>query len=444
MPLAEQAAAALRSRGHTIAVFEATTGGLVNAALQSVHGASAFTTCGAVTYSSRKGAPVLGGDLSLPASSDASSYILSKQAWTQGLARAKRRETGATWCVAESGACGPTFLHDGLQVGFTALFIAGPVERGLLVHSTHAERESNMWGYTKAALDLIAETIPLADGVGATAEAPLLRATEDRYGGVEIEVSASDPTMISAAAFDRELHAALARWEAAEKRGLWLKLPLTAAACLAPAVAHGFAFHHAQSGHVLLTRWLPSTPSPLPAYAFTQIGVGGVVLNSKGEVLMVQERISPMAQFQNSWKLPGGLADPGEHFAETVAREVLEETGVTAALAGVVSIRHSHGYRFGQGDLYVLVKLLVPPGADDAIKLDPEELRDARWMSRETIASLVEHDPKALLAEKVSVSNFKMISNALDGRLIVGSELATSRPGPRPALFYAADNGDAA
>ena len=32
------------------------------------------------------------------------------------------------------------------------------------------------------------------------------------------------------------------------------------------------------------------------------VGVGGVVLNSRGEVLMVQERVSPMAAFQGSWK----------------------------------------------------------------------------------------------------------------------------------------------
>ena len=41
-----------------------------------------------------------------------------------------------------------------------------------------------------------------------------------------------------------------------------------------PAVAAGFAFHHAKPGYVLLTRWLPTDqPSPLPRYGFTQIGV---------------------------------------------------------------------------------------------------------------------------------------------------------------------------
>lgn len=33
------------------------------------------------------------------------------------------------------------------------------------------------------------------------------------------------------------------------------------------------------------------------------------------DVLMVVEKFSPAAAFQGSWKLPGGLADPGEHFA---------------------------------------------------------------------------------------------------------------------------------
>ena len=74
---------------------------------------------------------------------------------------------------------------------------------------------------------------------------------------------------------------------------------------------------------------------------------------------MVVERVSPMAQMQGQWKLPGGLADPGEDFADTVAREVREETGVRAALEGVVSLRHSHGYRFGQVTLTLPLTLAL-------------------------------------------------------------------------------------
>ena len=197
----------------------------------------------------------------------------------------------------------------------------------------------------------------------------------------------------------------------------------------------GFKFHHAKPGYALLTRWLPSTPSPLPVYGFTQIGVGGVVVNAAGHVLMVVERVSPMAQMQGQWKLPGGLADPGEDFADTVAREVREETGVRAALEGVVSLRHSHGYRFGQGDIYVVVKLRAE---SEDITVDTRELLDAKWMSREEISALVT-DPAGgvLLDGKVSCNNWKMIDTALSGALISGAALPTSRPGVTTMLYTA-------
>ena len=87
--------------------------------------------------------------------------------------------------------------------------------------------------------------------------------------------------------------------QAAGKKGLWLKVPIASAAIVGGAVRWGFEFHHAQPGYVLLVRWLPQdVPSPLPKYAFTQIGVGGVVVNGRGEVLMVQEKVSPLPIYQ--------------------------------------------------------------------------------------------------------------------------------------------------
>ena len=56
---------------------------------------------------------------------------------------------------------------------------------------------------------------------------------------------------------------------------------------------------------------------------------------------------------------------------------------MSACLDGVVSLRHSHNFRFGQGDLYVVIKLVTEGGeARPPINIDPHELQDARWMSR--------------------------------------------------------------
>lgn len=87
----------------------------------------------------------------------------------------------------------------------------------------------------------------------------------------------------------------------------------------------GFIFHHAETDYVMLTHWLPDTPSSLPANASHQVGVGVCVFNDHGELLVVKERHGPAAK-RDIWKVPTGLLDPGEHFSAAAVREVSEET----------------------------------------------------------------------------------------------------------------------
>lgn len=259
--------------------------------------------------------------------------------------------------------------------------------------------------------------------------------TFDKYGGVEIEAL---PSKVEE--FAEELRKNIAEWTGAQKRGLWLKIPLTAASAAAAAAEQGFNFHHALPGYVMMTRWLPTdTESKLPLYGFTQIGVGGVVVNSRGEVLMVQERVSPVPKLQGSWKLPGGLADPGEDFADTVAREVREETGIVATGHRISSLRHSHGYRFGQGDIYVVVVMATAEGASEEIQMDPSELMGARWMAPDEIESRVVPPSTESFDGKVSESNWTVIKRAMRGPTILGNPVHTSRPMAKQPMLYMAE-----
>lgn len=55
-------------------------------------------------------------------------------------------------------------------------------------------------------------------------------------------------------------------------------------------------------------KWLPSDQtSNIPSYAHTMVGVGGLVINEKSEVLVVSEKHFNYPH----WKLPGGMVDPG-------------------------------------------------------------------------------------------------------------------------------------
>ncbi len=57
-------------------------------------------------------------------------------------------------------------------------------------------------------------------------------------------------------------------------------------------------------------------------YATPKVGVRGAVFDSSGRVLMVREVVD-----QNRWTLPGGWADVNQTPAQSVVREVFEESG---------------------------------------------------------------------------------------------------------------------
>ena len=122
------------------------------------------------------------------------------------------------------------------------------------------------------------------------------------------------------------------------------------------------------------------------------VGVGAVVLDTGGRVLLIRRRFEPLA---GQWSLPGGTLEIGETLEAGVAREVLEETGLRVAVGPVIEvfdriIRDEDGrvrYHF------VLVDYLCRPtggslnaGSDvnDAVFAEPERLADYYLTSKAT------------------------------------------------------------
>ena len=109
--------------------------------------------------------------------------------------------------------------------------------------------------------------------LAAPEEVQLITFTYDSYGGVIASVAESAmeaPVQL----FAGELSNHMAKWQTDGKQGIWMKVPLQCAVCVAPVAAVGFKYHHAIEEYAMLTKWLPKTPCPLPLYAFTRIGVG--------------------------------------------------------------------------------------------------------------------------------------------------------------------------
>jgi len=228
----------------------------------------------------------------------------------------------------------------------------------------------------------------------------ILEATPNPFGGMVIKTEALPQTTRT---FRRRLQQSLETWRQEGYRLVWLEIPLAKASFIPAAVEAGFTFHHSNDGHshsyLMLTCRLQEDAF-IPGYASHYIGVGGVVLNPKKELLVVSEQ-HRHDKSRPSYKLPGGALHPGEHIVDGVIREVLEETGVQTQFESVVCFRHWHGYRYGKSDIYFICRL---SSLSESISRQEDEIEECLWMPVEDY----------LASEYVAPFNKQIVQAALE------------------------------
>ena len=216
----------------------------------------------------------------------------------------------------------------------------------------------------------------------------------DQFRGVLVD---AERLPEDAGVFAAALARSLATWEAEGFRLVWLDLPIGHAALVPAAVAAGFVYHHSNEGNLMLTRRLAENAF-VPPHATHFIGIGGVVLNAKRELLVVCEQ--HRRTNRRYYKLPGGALQPGEHLVDAVLREVLEETGVRASFEALVCFRHWHGYRYGKSDIYFVCRL--SPLSEEVVA-QAEEIEECVWMPVE----------EYFASDLVSVFNKRIVQAAI-------------------------------
>jgi PncC family amidohydrolase len=140
----------LTARKQTLAVAESSAGGLINAALVAVPGASAYYLGGCVIYTAAGRESLLG-----IAAADMKGMRSASEPFAQLLARRVREKLGTTWGLSETGASGPTGNRYGDPAGHACIAVSGPVEAVITVETGSAAREDNMWVFAQRALELL-------------------------------------------------------------------------------------------------------------------------------------------------------------------------------------------------------------------------------------------------------------------------------------------------
>ena len=148
--LAAQIAALLVKRKETLAVVESSAGGLINAALVAVPGASAYYLGGCIVYTEASRTALLS------ITRDEMKGIRSaSEPYARLAARRVREKLGATWSLCETGASGPSGNRYGDAPGHACLAVSGPVEKVLTIETRSADREANMRVFATRALELL-------------------------------------------------------------------------------------------------------------------------------------------------------------------------------------------------------------------------------------------------------------------------------------------------
>lgn len=146
--------ALLKGRGQTIAVSESSAGGLIDAALVAVPGASAYYLGGVIVYTRISRENLLG-----IAAQEMKGVRSASEPFAQLMARRVREKTGATWGLAETGASGPAGNHYGDAPGHACLAVSGPVSAAIALETGSADRAANMQAFASRALALLEECV---------------------------------------------------------------------------------------------------------------------------------------------------------------------------------------------------------------------------------------------------------------------------------------------
>ncbi len=122
--------------------------------------------------------------------------------------------------------------------------------------------------------------------------------------------------------------------------------------------------------------WRESVGTDYDGYVTTAVGCGAIVFNANDKVLMIKRP-------NGRWFYPGGFCDVGFSPAENVAREVLEETGLSVKPVRLMALTDS--LKLGSPARHVYTALFYCKVEAGEIRPHPLEVSEAGFFALDQI-----------------------------------------------------------
>jgi ADP-ribose pyrophosphatase YjhB (NUDIX family) len=148
---------------------------------------------------------------------------------------------------------------------------------------------------------------------------------------------------------------------------------------------------------VPLEKMIELIPSDI-GYQTPKVDIRAVVIDSEGQLLMVQEKVD-----YNKWTLPGGWGDVGYTPFEVAQKEVFEETGLQVKSTRLLAVFDKKMHPHPPQPWYVYKFFILCEVTGGELLADTIETGDASWIRTNELSAL------PLSTDRVTLSQLQTV-----------------------------------
>lgn len=111
-------------------------------------------------------------------------------------------------------------------------------------------------------------------------------------------------------------------------------------------------------------------------FDYPQVGVGFVVINDDGKVLISKRKGSHAEKYS----IPGGHLDLGETFEECAIREMKEETNLDISEPKVIAVTNNLETFKEEGKHYISTVVLIKKFSGELKNMEPHKCESLEWV----------------------------------------------------------------